>query len=241
MSKNIIQILAITLFFFIIGFVLTYPYELSYSGNENVVVMEDSYEETSLEGLTDREEFKGKVLYIRIWEPFDSETRRFSVIESPTEEELDMLRSQVDSLNKSLQSYQYSIILSSEMNYAGIARAVPVREQIDALEYDYMKYNSREVAFISVADPDNESGSRKDDIRKWKRALKEYDIPGYHMIMNPELIELISSKYRDEVSGFSFLPYYFIADKEGNIVNYQAPWPQDTLSLFSEIDNLLAN
>ncbi len=239
MSKSILQILAIALFFFLIGYVLTYPYELSYHGSDTVVLLEDSYEETSLEGLINRKEFKGKVMYIKIWEPFDTETKPYTEIKPYTDKEMDILKNQQDSLNDGLQSNEYSLLFSREME-CGIVKSITVEEQLDALENISRKYKNSNVAFIYITVPDNDMTSRKDDFRKWKTAVKEYKIPGYHMIMNPELVKLVRQHQR-EATNNSFLPFFLLADKQGKITDYNAPWPQDTALLYAQINHLLAN
>ena len=72
MIKTILQILGIASFFIALGYVLTYPYELSYKGDHKVLLIEESYEFSSLDEIINRAEFENKTLYITNWEPFDS-------------------------------------------------------------------------------------------------------------------------------------------------------------------------
>jgi hypothetical protein len=99
--KTILQILYIVLFFILIGFALTYPYELSYHGDDEIILLEDSYESSSLEELINRPEFKNNVLYIKIWEPFEQDVLNYS------EKELEKFRHKMDSLKGSPASDDY--------------------------------------------------------------------------------------------------------------------------------------
>ncbi len=232
MTKNILQISGIILFFFLIGYALTFPYELSYQGNDKIVLLEDSYEKTSLEELINRKEFKGKALYIKIWEPFDTEVKPY------TDKELKMFKSQLDSLKDNPDSDDYKRL---SMKLKGrMVQAVSTEEQFNALKIVSNKYKKSDVGFIYITDPDNDSPDKKDDLRKWKMAVKEYKMAGYHLFMNPKLVEQVRQTV-NEITNNRFFPFYLLADKQGNIVNYKAPWPQDTTLLYSQIDSLLVN
>jgi hypothetical protein len=232
MAKKILQILGIILFFFLIGYILTYPYELSYHGSDTVVLLEDSYEVISLEELVNRKEFKGKVLYIRIWEPFDTEYKPY------TDKELETFRNQLDSLKENTDSNEYKRFA---MKIEGrILQKISIEEQLDALETIFCKYKNSDVAFVFITDPDNDFQSRKDDLRKWKLAVKKYETAGYHLIMNPKLA-IQTRQHFKKTTNSGALPRYLLADKQGNILNNQAPYPQDTTLLCPQINQLLAN
>ncbi|MDN5204624.1 hypothetical protein QQ008_24745 [Fulvivirgaceae bacterium BMA10] len=70
--KITLKILGIAAFFIAIGYVLTYPFELSYSGTNTVKILVESEHFSDLDDLIKRKEFNGKVLYISIAEPFES-------------------------------------------------------------------------------------------------------------------------------------------------------------------------
>lgn len=226
MKKSILQIMGIILFFFLIAYFLTYPYELSYNGNDSIILLEDSYEKTSLEELINRKELNGKVLYIRLWEPFDTETKDY------TGKELEAFEHRLDSLRKQNSSVKYNLYTTDKEGVKSLK--IPIEEQINALNTIYNKYKTSDVALVYIADPDNDLISKKDDFRKWIKGVKEFGTPGYHMILNQELLKKIHGKLND------YLPYFLLADKQGNIVNYQAPWPQDTVLLYPQIEHLLA-
>lgn len=232
MTKTIVQIFGIILFFFLIGYILTYPYELSYQGSDTVVLLEDSYEKTSLNELISRDEFKGKVLYIRIWEPFDTEIKPYS------DKELETFRNQLDSLKDNTDSDEYKLL---SMKLEGrIFQSVSIEYQLSAIEMLAQKYKNEDIAFVYIANPDNNSQSRKDDFREWKMAVKRYKTPGYHMVLNPKLGKQVRMHFKETMKN-AYLPFYLLADKQGNITDYQAPWPQDTTSLNPLINHLLAN
>ncbi len=71
--KTILKIVAIIAFFTATAYALTYPYELAYKGTEDIILIEESYEYTSLEQAINRPKFNGKVLFIRIGYVFESE------------------------------------------------------------------------------------------------------------------------------------------------------------------------
>jgi hypothetical protein len=230
MMKKILQILSIALFFFLIGYALTYPYELSYHGSETVILLEDSYEKTSLEALIDREEFKGKVLYIRIWQPFWTEYKSYTM------NELETMQSRLDSLKNDTTSEDYKT-LSTEVQGRTLQYS-SIEEQLIALDTISQKYKNSDIAFIYIADPYNSYPSRKDYLRKWKMAVKQHESPGYHLIMNPELANQVRQRIDSTYNGC--YPRYLLANKQGKIINYEAAWPQDTVLLYPQINHLLA-
>lgn len=228
--KNIFQILGIVLFFFLIGYVLTYPYELSYQGNESVTLFEESYQKTSLEEILGIKELKGKILYVRIWEPFDTEVRPY------TELERDSFRRQLQVLKNDSTSKEYRT-LSAKLESNRLKR-IFIEEQHKAIESIRNKFKDKDVAFVFIADPDNDFTGSKDDFRKWKTAVKKHKIPGYHLIMNRNLAKH-TRQYFQEIPKTRFLPKYFLVDKEGEF--YSASYPEDTTKVFLQINELLQN
>lgn len=232
MLRNIIQLLGIALFFILIGYVLTYPYELKYRGSDKVIIFEDSYDATSLDELTNRKEFNGKVLYIKIYEPFDTEIKPYSV------KELEAFKNQLDALKETPESEEYKLLA---MKMEGqFVKTVSLEEQINALAILSEKYKNTNLALVCIADSDNDSQSKSDDLRKWKMALKKHKISGYHLIMNRKLVDKVRQKLI-ETTNNAYLPFYLIADKQGTIINYQAPYPQDTAVLYPLINQFLNN
>ena len=171
-------------------------------------------------------------MYIKIWEPFDTEFKPY------TDKELKTFKSQLDSLKDNPDSDKYKRLL---MKLKGrMVHEVSTDEQLNVLKIVSNKYKNSDLAFIYIIDPDNDSSDKKDDFRKWKMAVKEYKIAGYHLIMNHELVEQVRQTVY-EITNNRFFPFYLLADKQGQIVNYQAPWPQDTTLLYLQIDSLLVN
>jgi hypothetical protein len=231
-TKNILQIAGISLFFFLIGFFLTYPYELSYNGNEKVVLLEDSYDDTSLEALINKKEFHGKVLYIRIWEPFDPESRSY------TEEERKVFQKQLEDLKDDSTSAAYQSLLWKVEGRT--VKSLSVQKQLDAIESVAQKFDNKEVAFVFITDPDSNFKSRKDDLRKWKKAVKKFQTPGYHLILNPQMAKYLRQHF-NKTRGRGVLPHYLLADKRRKVIEHQVPWPQDTALLYSRINQLLSH
>jgi hypothetical protein len=59
---------------------------------------------------------------------------------------------------------------------------------------------------------------------------QKYQIKGYHLVMNPKL----AAKLTENKS----FPQYLLANVQGRI-DYMAPWPSDTVLLYSQLDQLL--
>lgn len=228
--KVILKIASISLFFFIIGYILTYPYELLYGGDDNIKLIEESYECKSLEELLDRKEFRGKVLYVKIWEPFEHEVKSY------TEEEFVQYRKKLDSLKSDPDSPEYkktSLILNGR-----IVKSYKIENQVDNLLKVSSRYIGKDVEFIYVTYPDSDTKKKRDDMRKWKTAMKKFKIKGYHLIMNHKLFTQIRDQYRER-NEHRYLPYQILCNKRGEIVNLEAAWPQNQKLLISQIDKLL--
>ena len=252
--KTTSRILGIVVFFFLLGYILTYPYELSYHGNNEIILLEDTYQDTSIQELITREEFKNKVLYIKIWEPFELEVIPY------TENELEKLRVERDSLmkvnnvaiveaapivmverdsimkvNDSTELDRLDLILKGV-----IIQATDIEDHLKYL-FEVMKdYKNRDVEFIHIANPDSDTKTKTDDLRKWKAAIKKYKIPGYHLIMNPELSEKVRVKIQ-KITKYRYLPHYMLVDKHGRIEPKGAPWPDNKSLLYPQLDSLLKN
>lgn len=230
--KIILKILGIVAFFSLVGYVLTYPYELSYKGSDEIKLIEESYEYTSLEQVINRPEFKDKVLYIKVWEPFRQEYLPY------TKKELTAFKTKIDSLKG----------FSSKENKAKI-KSLRNREIKDVISFSHQyklfseltnKYKNKDIAFISLANPDSDMETKNDDFRKWKMAIKKYQIKGNHFIMNPELCKKIRAQI-SEITNNRFLPFHIIVDKEGQIVNFNAPMVQNKEMLYMELEKYLEN
>jgi hypothetical protein len=230
--KTTSRILGIVAFFFLLGYILTYPHELSYHGNNEIILLEDTYQDTSIQELITREEFKNKVLYIKIWEPFELEVIPY------TENELEKLRVERDSLmkvNDSAELDRLDLILKGV-----IIQATDIEDHLKYL-FEVMKdYKKRDVEFIHIANPDSDTKTKTDDLRKWKAAIKKYKIPGYHLIMNPELSEKVRDKIQ-KITKYRYLPHYMLVDKHGRIEPKEAPWPDNKSLLYPQLDSLLEN
>lgn len=188
--KPIFKILGIVLFFLAIGYGLTYPYELAYSGSEDIKIIADSYEFSSLKEIIEREEFKNKVLYIDLSEPFDKSD----------DKEMDL-------------KYQYMPELIK-------------------------KYGNKAIAFIYLTRPDSDSGQKQDDLRKWIYGIKKYKLKGHHAVMSPAFFNKIIDDF-PEIRNNHFLPHYLIVDKNGVVVNRNAPAPYETEKVIQGINKLL--
>lgn len=176
------KIIKLILIFGCLGYIITYPYELWYSGTDEIKLISDSDSITSLSKVINHKEFKNKVLYIKIWEPFDDDS-----------------------------------------------------DNLSALRY---KYRNKEIEFLYLSRPDSDSSHDIDELRKWKMALKRLKLKGNHILMWPKFYK---SLWEDNPKmNKNFLPHFLIVNKQGEIVNFNAPSP-DKAALLSELDQLLIN
>jgi hypothetical protein len=230
--KTTFHILGIVIFFFLFACVLTFPYELSYHGADEIILLEDSYKDTSFQELIARNEFKNKVLYIKIWEPFEQEVIPY------TENELERLQIKRDILKNVNDSTEFEHV--DRLTNGVIIQATDIEDHLKYF-FEVMKdYKKRDVEFIHIANPDSDTKTRTDDLRKWKAAIKKYKISGYHLIMNPELSEKVRTEIR-EITNLKYLPQYLLVDKHGRIELKGAPWPDNKSLLYPQLDSLLEN
>ncbi len=214
--KTILQILGIASFFFLVGYALTYPYELSYKGDDEIILIEDSYEYSSFEEIINREEFKNKVLYITHWEPFDTELIPYS------EKELGEFRLKIDSLKSIPNSAEYKRLLQVEKGR--LVKPFPIEDQLKYFFAVSNNLKNRELEFIYIADPDNDLISKHSEIRMWKAAIKKFQIAGHHFVLNPDLSDKVREQIY-EITNNIYLPQYCLVNKQGSIVDFKVPDP----------------
>jgi hypothetical protein len=231
--KITLKIIGIVAFFSLVAYILTYPYELAHKGTEDIILIEESYEYTSLEQVINRPEFKDKVLYIKVWEPFSGEYLPY------TKKELDTSTVYFNWNNK--DSNKVNGKLDFTLPKKGkIVKYFDFEHQYKLFSELTNKYKNKDIAFISLANPDSDLETKSDDLRKWKMAIKKHQIKGYHFIMNPKLCQKIRTQI-SEITNNRFLPFHIIVDKEGQIVNFNAPWENSkevlSLTLNKYLDN----
>lgn len=106
-------------------------------------------------------------------------------------------------------------------------------------EFEYMpalkeKYKNEDVAFIYLSAPYN----RFDDTQKWKSGIKKYNLEGYNALMSMDFYNEIWKEVPKMKNPFS-IPHYLIIDKNGKIINPNAPRPSGKETLYVELDKLL--
>ncbi len=217
--KKIFQILGIIIFFSLIGFALTYPYELAYKGTEDIKLIEESYEYTSLEQVTNRPEFKGKVLFIRVGGRFESE------------------RVIPDYVGKE----ENKIIIGNDgEKYIIHSKSSPNNYQLNALSEMRNHYKGKEVEMIYLIFPYGETNQKEDNLRIWKSLIKKYPTKGYHLIISKKLYRKIRGSRDIVKNGNYFFPYNLITNKYGSIIEYDAPSPIfEKEKLYVELDSIL--
>ena len=96
------------------------------------------------------------------------------------------------------------------------------------------KYKDKPLEFIYLAAPYN----RFDDLQKWKSAIKKHNLQGYNALMSLTFYYGIWEEIPEMNNPFS-IPHYLIFDKNGNLINPNAPEPGNKKELYSELDKLL--
>lgn len=230
--KTTLQIIAIAFFFSIIGYVLTYPFELSYRGEKGIILIEESHDISSLSELIDRDEFKNKVLYIKIWEPDASEIFRY------TQEDLKKLTNREKSFFKS------NTITNDKEHKEFIANGGLLNCYDPEDQYDYQPelintYKNKDIVFIYLTAFNADFEMKEDKLRRWKSAIKRHKIEGYHIILSYNSFENLK-KGIPNLNEYN-LPHNLIVDKKGVIINFNAPNPRDKELLFPELDATLKN
>jgi hypothetical protein len=87
------------------------------------------------------------------------------------------------------------------------------------------EYKSLPIQFVSI--------SVDTDIDKWKQSIKKHDFDGLHLSEPEAFAGLIAIYFK-----ILWVPHYIIIDKNGNIINPDAPSPNDP-ELKKQLDNLL--
>ena len=102
----------------------------------------------------------------------------------------------------------------------------PCIENFPFMEKLMKQYKSEPIEFISV--------SMDTDLNKWKNAIIKYKLPGIQL-SDLKAFSGILPVYCKVVSS---IPRYVLINKDGEIINYDAPQPMDT-SLKKLLDQLL--
>jgi thiol-disulfide isomerase/thioredoxin len=91
------------------------------------------------------------------------------------------------------------------------------------------RYEKRPVKFLYIADMMSNEYSR------WKRIIDDFELDGYHMQMNKQLLEDFS-----KIKGWGgYMPLFILIDKNGNVINPNAERPSSKEKLYTQIDKLL--
>lgn len=242
MTKKIIQIIGIILFFCVVAYALTYPYELSYSGNEDIKLIEESYEFTSLEQVIDRPEFKGKVLYVRVWEPLEHEFYNYQ-LKKVKGGQKDYLLKVIEA--DALKPY---VLTSKKISGGGFLSGkraldkdvISFEGQLKRLSEMEENYKNENIVFVFLTRPDSDFKKKEDDLRKWKAVIKKFKIKGFHFVMCSELEGELVTKIKEIKENRFVFPHNFIIDKQGNIVNNNAASPSfEKEKLYAELDSIL--
>lgn len=223
--EKIAQIAGIILFFTLAAFVITYPYELAYTGTEDIKPIDESYEYTSIEQVLDRPEFKNKVLYIRIGEPLEDE------IINPKKYE---------------PANSNQVIVKEDGEKAIVhSRRLPYEYQLQTLKETRNRYKDKgfEMVFLSDSDSDvmpKSPKKKKEDLRKWKSIIKKYKIAGHHFIMSPEFYSDMVVQLKEIKKNGPLFPHNVIIGRHGILINNNALSPSyEKERLYKELDSII--
>ena len=200
--KAILKIISIITFFSLVSYTLTYPYELAYSGEEGIVLIEESYESNSLEQLINRPEFKDKVLYITLGNLLESEV-------------IKVKKEDYDNTNKNFKDNRIKIFKASEFK----TKEYRLKKNSEL----YERYAEKDFILIHLSIP-YYVNQKKDALRNWKTEIKESKIKGTHCIMSPDLLKKMNAKIKNTTTEPLF-PHAFIINKQGEIIYNNAPSP----------------
>lgn len=95
-------------------------------------------------------------------------------------------------------------------------------------------FKNKEVEFIYLASPYN----RFNDEQKWKAAIKKYNLEGYHVLMNMDFYYAIWKEVPEMENPFS-IPHYLIIDKNGSVIDPNAPRPSEKENLYAALNKSL--
>jgi len=96
------------------------------------------------------------------------------------------------------------------------------------------RYKNSDVEFIYLASP----YKRINDTQEWKTAIKKYDLHGYNLLMNIDFYYDIWEEVPEMKNKYN-IPHFLLVDKNGKIVNSNAPKPSNKSELYKEINKLL--
>ena len=88
------------------------------------------------------------------------------------------------------------------------------------------KYKTKDIVFVYFASRCTE--------KSWKISIAKNNINGKHILLNENQSKLLSDKLK--ISG---IPHYILIDKNGIIVNRDAPRPSETEKLSNIFDELI--
>ena len=84
---------------------------------------------------------------------------------------------------------------------------------------------------------------RPNGVKKWKKMIKDANLTGYHLFGNPDLVADLRARFYKRINPdgrkVMGLPTYVIVDKNGKVVNKNAPRPSSGQRLYSMLHQLL--
>jgi thiol-disulfide isomerase/thioredoxin len=110
----------------------------------------------------------------------------------------------------------------------------PCIEEFNHIQALKDSFKNKPVEFVYLASP----YKRSNDVAKWKSGMKKYNLTGHNMLMFLDFYNGIWEEIPEMKEPF-LIPHYLIVNKDGKIVNPNAPRPSSKKTLYEEITELL--
>lgn len=182
--KKILKIILVILFIGVSIYGIKFLYDLSFSGTQEIKIIENYNDISSINELINQPEFKHKILYIDLWGVY----------------------------------------------------CKPCIYQFQFMPEIKNKFKGKDIAYIYLATP----YGHINDEQLWKSKMKKYKLEGHHVLMNMDFYKNIWNQIPGMTNKWA-IPHYVLVDKNGKIVNANAPLPQNQTELYLQINALIDN
>ncbi len=102
----------------------------------------------------------------------------------------------------------------------------PCRYEIPYAKQLSIEMAGKDVVFLNLC--------AQSPVENWEKLIKTKDIDGENHLLTNEEFKVLSSVFR--VNAF---PTYILIDKEGNVIDYNAPRPSSKKTIIEKIESLL--
>lgn len=237
MKKDIIKIIVIIIFFYAVGYAITYPYEVSYEGSSDIVLIEDGKNYETLGDVIQHPKLQNSLLYIMIWEPLEDLPIWFE--KKDYDKKIEQLKLKIAHSNTTTHrdSSNLEQLIKGKITFT--KGFVDFEDYLIGLNKLQNNYTNKDVKIVFIDHPDTESNRIEDDIRKWKSVIKKHQIKGYHFLASKQLLDNLIQQLKVEDKKLYF-PYRLLTNSSGEVIDYSAPAVfLEQKILYKKIDSLL--